>query len=740
MAIDIHIPVTRGIGSVVRRPDAEAKVTGAFEFSTDAHRPGMLWGATVRSPHARAVIADIDTVRARSMPGVRALLTAADIPGDRMVGLIEADQEVLAATEVTHVGQPVVVVAADDPEAARLAAEAVVIDWEHLDPVLDPEVAIEKGDLHGVMRIRRGDPGARGCVVVEGSFDLGSQDQAPLGTESGIAVPDGIGGLDLYATSQWIHDDHRQLVAVLGMPDEALRVHPVGMGGAFGAREDLSVNAHLCLLALATGKPVKMVLDRSESFLAHVHRHPARLQYRVEADGDGTLVRLEGRFVIDGGAYMSSSPAVNEQVAALGAGPYRYRRVEIDAFATRTNNPPAGAMRGFGAFQVCYGYEAMMDRLAEALGLDPAALRRKNVLTRGEPLSTTGQTLESSFPSLEVLDQLAAMPIPDVEPSDDPIHLPGGTGLTTSPDHIRRGVGIAVGLKNIAYGSGFDDRADALVRIGPDGAEVHTAAMEVGQGLVVTLAQIARTALGMDRVEVIFDHTGTIGSAGSSSASRQTQVSGGAVLQACTELRHQVLDRFSGDRLDDEGAWRGSQLVADLERIAREPGLVGRARFRPPATEPPDADGQGRIHAELAVFAGRAVVDVDPELGLVRVVSLEIAQDVGRIINPVGLVGQVEGGAAQGLGFALMEGLVVRDGRILNASFTDYLIPTTMDVPDVRVEFVEDPSAWGPFGAKGAGEPPAIAAGPAIAAAIRDATGLPVSRFPIRPEDVIVGG
>jgi CO/xanthine dehydrogenase Mo-binding subunit len=277
-----------------------------------------------------------------------------------------------------------------------------------------------------------------------------------------------------------------------------------------------------------------------------------------------------------------------------------------------------------------------------------------------------------------------------------------------------------------------------MARIALDGVEVHTAAIEVGQGMNVALAQIARTALGMDRVEVVFDHTGLIGSAGSSSASRQTQVSGGAVLQACRELRRAVLERFDGDRLDDAGVWRGPDLVADFARIADEPGLAVFTRFTAPATERPGVDGQGAIHSELAVAACRAVVDVDPELGLVRVASLEIAQDVGRVVNPLGLVGQVEGGAAMGLGLAVMEGLVVRDGRILNASFTDYLIPTTLDMPAVRTTYVEDPSTWGPFGAKGVGEPPTVVAGPAIAAAIRAATGRPISRFPIPPGDVIV--
>ena len=725
-----------GVGEEVDRPDGRPKVDGSFLFSSDHWERDMLWGATLRSPHPRARLRGIDIGRALQLGGVHAILTASDLTHARHAGLLVSDQAVLAASEVTFVGEPICIVAADDPERAREAIDAIDVEFEPLTPLVDPEEAVAKSSLFDQVSISRGNANRRGEVMVEGTYEILSQDQAPLGTESGIAVPDTQGGIDLFATTQWIHDDHRQLIEILGLEPHCLRVHPAGIGGAFGAREDLTLNAHLCLLALATGRPVKMVLDRAESFIAHVHRHPAKLAYRLEADRDGTLARLEARVVIDGGAFTSTSPAVNLQLASFATGPYRIDRVEVDSYAAKTNNPPAGAMRGFGAVQACYAHEAMMDRMAAALQLDPVELRRRNLLRRGESLSTTGQEIVSSFPATEVLDALAQRPCPDPAITDRR-DWPGGTGLTADPDRIRRGVGVAMGIQGIGYGAGFDDYADVRVSIDESGGHVYTAGVEVGQGLVTVLGQLARTALGVERVSIELCHTGLIGSAGSSSASRQTQVTGGGVVSAALQLRDRLLARYGGDTLDDDGVWRGGRRVASLKDIATSGENEVSVRYRPPPTHPPDPDGQGTIHAEFAVFANRAVVDVDLDLGLISVLSLEAYQDVGRVVNPLGLVGQVEGGAAQGLGLAIMEGLVIEDGRILNASFTDYLIPTTLDMPPITLEFIEDPAAWGPFGAKGAGEAPCIASGPAIAAAVRNATGAEVTSFPIRPEDLV---
>jgi CO/xanthine dehydrogenase Mo-binding subunit len=328
------------------------------------------------------------------------------------------------------------------------------------------------------------------------------------------------------------------------------------------------------------------------------------------------------------------------------------------------------------------------------------------------------------------------MPLPELDRSDDPRRLPGGTGLTTASSDVIRGTGYALGFKNLAFSEGFDDFAEAEVEITHTGAVVRTAAIEVGQGMVTVIQQIARTALGVSDVEVEFVDTSRIGSAGSTSASRQTQMSGGAVLEACQRLRSRLLASYGGDAITDEGLWNGGTLIATLSEVSARGDVSERVEFHHPPTNMPDEDGQGNPHVDFCIGAQRAVVDVDPGLGLIRVVQIDTAQDVGFALNPVQVIGQIEGGAAQGIGHAVMEELIYDDGVLLNANFTDYLIPTFLDMPHIEAVLVEEPSSWGPFGAKGFAEVPTIAATPAVMAAIRNATGLALTRAPIRPDDI----
>jgi xanthine dehydrogenase D subunit len=729
--------VEGGVGTSLPRPDGIPKLQGEFAYSSDLHHDRMLWGATVRSPHPRARITSLDIAPALAIGGVHAVLTAGDVPGNPRFGQERTDQPVLAAEEVRFWGEAVCLVAADDRETARRAAAAVAVSYQPLEPLTDPEEAVRRGETFRTLEVINGDQGLRGEVVVEGYYETGMQDQAMLGTESGLAVPDGEGGVDLHISTQWMHVDHRQIADCLGLRPEQVRLHLAGIGGAFGAREDLTLQIHLCLLALHTGRPVKMVYDRAESFAGHVHRHPARLWYRHEADREGNLARVEARVILDGGAYAETSSAVLANSAYFAAGPYRCSSVHVEAAAARTNHPPTGAMRGFGANQVCFAYEAQMDRLAAALDMDPVDLRLRNALGHGDRLPTSGQQITGSLPTAEVIRSLAALPLPDEEPGDDPRRLPGGLGLTTPRSAVRRGVGFAVGIKNIFFSEAFDDYAEARAVLTPEGLEVHTAAAEVGQGLVTILEQIARSATGLQAVRVIFDHTGQIGSAGSTSASRQTQMAGGAALEACAAVREEALRRTGGDRLDDAGAWRGDELVARLGELLAEGPITHLARYRHAPTEQPGPTGQGNVHAGFCVAAHRAVVDVDPELGLVRVVRVDTAQDVGRALNPQSILGQIEGGILQGVGLATMEELLVDRGVVRNASFTDYLIPTILDAPEVEAILIEEPEPGGPFGAKGMAELPTIAATPAVMAAIRAATGRPLTRVPVRPEDIV---
>lgn len=730
-------PEHGGVGASVPRPDGVPKVTGRFEYLGDMHVDGMLWGATRRAWTARASLVRVDVAPALALPGVHAVLTQDDVPGHGYQGQVVTDQPVLAEGEIRYWGEAVAVVAADDAETARRAAAAIVVELEELEPLTDLGLALERGEVFRHVPVRRGDPDARGAVVVEGTYTTATQDPAPLGTEAGLAIPDGAGGVDLWGPSQWTHIDRRQVAACLGLDPEQVRVQPCRLGGAFGGREDLSLQTHIAMLALQVGRPVKMVYDRHESFVGHVKRHGAVMHYRHEADRDGRLVRVEARLLYDGGPYQMTSGAVMANGAYFAVGPYRCDTVIVDGYALRTNNPPAGAMRGFGSNQPCFAAEAQMDRLAAELGLDPLELRLRNALGPGDRLATTGQLIEGPLPTAEVIRAVAHAPLPSPEDRDDPLHLPGGTGLTTPRRGVVTGVGYAVGIKNIAFSEGFDDGAEARVELTAEGVVVHTAAIEVGQGMVTILEQIARTATGVDQVTVAFDHTGLIGSAGSTSASRQTPMAGNAVLEAATAVRLQALAAAGGDDLDAHGVWRGGVLVASLDELTADGPLSEHVDYRHRPTDEPDADGQGDLHVDFCVAAHRAIVAVDTELGLVRVVQIAIGQDVGRAINPQQLHGQIEGGIAQGLGLAVMEEVVLHEGAIRNASFTDYLLPTCLDVPPIESVLIEQPSPWGPFGAKGMAELPMMSATPAVVAAIRAATGRALTRAPVRPEDIV---
>lgn len=722
--------VTDGIGESPLRPDGIPKVKGEFEFAQDLIEEGMLWGATTRSPHAHARIVSIDVAPALAIGGVHAVLTAADVPGRATFGLEDPDQPVLVSDVVSFWGEPVALVAAEDDATARRAADAIEVEYEVLEPLTDPEEADIRDEVFRRVNIRRGDQDVNGQVVVEGYYEVGMQDQAPLGTEAGIAVPDGSGGVDLYATSQFLHVDQQQVVASLGLRPDQVRSHPAGVGGAFGAREDVNLHIHLCLLALHTGQPVKMVYHRSESFTGHVHRHPARLWYRHEANEDGTLVRVEAKVLLDGGAYASTTTAVLNNACSFAVGPYTVESVSIEGVGTRTNNPPCGAMRGFGAVQVCIGHEAQMDKLAAALDMHPLEIRRRNALATGDHFPTNGQLVDTPMPTHEVIESLGAMPMPNGE-----LTLPGGSGLTSEPRHVTRGVGYALGVKNLGFSHGFDDYAEARVRLTPEGGVVETAAVEIGQGLVTVLAQIARSAMGISKFGVRFIDTSQIDEAGSTSASRQTMMSGGATLEAATLLRSRILERHGGDDLTDEGVMKEGEVAVPLAVIVDE-GWEETVTFRHPPTVDPDENGQGRGHADLAVAGHRAIVDVDTELGLVKVVRVDTAQDVGRVLNPESVRGQIEGGILQGVGLAIMEELIIEDGVIRNPNFTDYLLPTILDAPEVEALLIEQDGSWGPFGAKGVGEPPVISSVAAVAAAIRDACGKPIMRVPVRPQDI----
>jgi xanthine dehydrogenase D subunit len=746
MTTSVTTQTANGVGASPRRPDGTVKVRGEFAYSSDLWHEDMLWGATLRSPHPYARITAIDIAEALAVPGVYAVLTHEDVPGVNRYGLEHADQPVLASDVVRYQGEPVALVAADHPETARRAMKRIAVSYEELSPVTDSEAAVagegpslhEGGNVVRHVKIRRGPQDVTADVVVSGIYEVGMQDQAFLGPESGLAVPDGEGGVDLYVATQWLHVDQQQIVAALGLPVEKVRLTLAGVGGAFGGREDLSMQVHACLLALHTGKPVKMVYNREESFYGHVHRHPAKMYYEHGATRDGRLVYVRTRLYLDGGAYASSTGAVVANAATLGVGPYAVDSISVDCWGVYTNNPPCGAMRGFGAVQAAFGYESQMDKLAAACGLDPVDLRIRNAMSEGDRMPT-GQVVDSAAPVAELLERVRAMPMPPERPFDLR-HMPGGVSNTTHGEGVVRGVGYAVGIKNVCFSEGFDDYSTARVRLqlvgGEPSATVQTAACEVGQGLVTVLQQIVRTELGVDRVTVLPMDT-SIGNGGSTSASRQTYVTGGAVQAACAAVRARLLARFGGKArlIGGKLVAADGRVLADLVDVLGDDVHDETVEWRHRPTYPVDSEtGQGNAHVQYAFAAHRAVVDVDTELGLVKVVALDCAQDVGKAVNPQAVLGQIQGGSAQGLGLAVMEEIQTADGRIRNPSFTDYLIPTVLDMPPMRIDVLERPDPHAPYGLRGVGEPPTISSTPAIVAAIRAATGLPLTRVPVRPE------
>ncbi|MBG00712.1 MAG: xanthine dehydrogenase subunit D [Acidimicrobiaceae bacterium] len=735
-----------GVGVSAQRPDAVPKATGEFSFSSDLSAHNMLWGKTLRSPHPSARIKKIDYSDALTISGVHAILTADDIPGKNLFGLEHADQPVLAHDLVRYAGEAIALVAAEQPEIAEKAIDAIRVDYEILNPLVDSESAITADPIHpegNVIRhleINSGDPETTGDIVIEGEYEVGMQDQAFMGTESGMAVPSADGSVDLHISTQWLHSDRDQIVEALGLPEDMVRLTLAGVGGAFGGREDVSMHVHLCMLALHTGRPVKMVYDRNESFLGHVHRHPAKIWYKHHANVDGRIVKVEARIILDGGAYASTTSAVLANACCFSSGPYKVPNAIIEGWGVRTNNPPCGAMRGFGNVQTCFAIEAQMDKVASALGIDPIELRLRNALETGDQL-ITGQIIKGVAPVKEVITSLADHPMPDPA-INNLLARPGGTGRTTDQSHVKRGVGFAVSIKNLMFAEGFDDSSEALCSVNNGAVSIHTACVEVGQGFVTLVHQIAENVLGISDIEVVPADT-SIGSAGSTSASRQTWMSGGAVLKACEAVVDNLIEQLNEEEGIRYENLDGTLVAEDGSRATSiADALIGRSFeervvHQHIPTAPLDDNGQGDAHVSFAFAAHRAVVDVDEELGLIRVIEIATSQDVGRVLNPIQAVGQIEGGIAQGLGLAVLEELIITDGVIQNANFTDYLLPTALDTPPIEIaSLIEEPEPGAPFGAKGIGEPPTISSTPAIVAAIRDATGLDLWKVPVRPEHI----
>ncbi len=738
------------VGARRTRLDGPDKVTGRAAFGADLRPEETLELRLVRSPHHRArfTIGDLDPVLARH-PGLVRILTARDIPGRNGYGIYPdlKDQPVLAEGEVRHRGEPVLALVGT-PEAVRaVEPEALPISWEPLPPVfgVDAALAADAPALHpggpdNVLiegRVRRGEVASvletsavRVAIAVETSF----VEHAYIEPEAGYAVRRG-DTIEIFATTQAPYMDREEVAAVLGIPPERVRILPSACGGGFGGKLDVSVQPILAVAAWLLERPVRTAWTRPESMAASTKRHPARIRAEAGADAEGRLTgfRFHGDF--DTGAYASWGPTVAQRVPVHATGPYRVRAALCTTRGVYTNGPPAGAFRGFGVPQAAIAHEALMDMLADRLGIDRLEFRLRNALRPGDT-THCGQRLGRGVALVACLERLR--PIWREQRARLAAQR-GGAGT------LRRGLGIACmwyGLGNTS----MSNPSTMEVGLSPEGRlTLYNGAVDIGQGSATVMVQICAEALGLPVAlfDQVLGDTALTHDAGKTSASRQTLVSGNAARLAGLDLRRQIL-RLANAGPDAELELEGARLRVreegrirelDLRRLVPdERGLVlrGIGSWDPP-TEPLDADGQGVPYAAYGFAAQMALVEVDLELGTVRPRRIWAAHDVGRAVNPTLVEGQIEGGIAQGIGLALMEEFV--PGR--NENLHDYLIPTVGDVPEIEIHLVEEGDPLGPFGAKGVGEPALIPTAPAILNAVADATGVRPTRVPLTPDRLL---
>lgn len=749
----------RVVGQPVPRHDAWDKALGRTAYAADWSMPGMLIGKVLRSPYPSARIRRIDTSRARTLPGVAAVLTAQDVPRNTLwtdvpgqtteVGPLRAKLCVLAEDRVRYQGEPVALVAAETEELAEEALRLIQVDYEPTPGVFDPLEALAPGaplvhpdsgsNLLARWSVRTGDVAAafgRADVIVEGTYRTQFVDHAYLEPEAGVAWIDADGVLTIRVATQVI-EHFRDVAEVLGLPHNRVRVIGPYVGGGFGGKEDVTVEVFLGLLAWHTKRPVKMVWTRQESLLARPKRHPFFMRYRTGALRTGELVAQEIELFADAGAYALLSALVLLYATTVACGPYRVPNVSVEARAVYTNNPPTSAMRGFGAMQVVFAYEQQMDRLARELGMDPVDLRVRNALRKGDRIPI-GQVLETHV-ALEEVARRAWETLGPPEPPPAP--------------HLRVGRGLACNMQPYGRIVWLHDWASAWVGFEMDGSVlIRTGAPDVGAGQASSLCQIAAEVLGVsvERVSIHISDSALTPLAGTTTATRQLLMSGNAVLQAATQLRDQIL-RVAAELLEapapdlwieDEAVRAPGGQSIPLVRVLKECARVGVPRsafatYHAPAGDPIDLErGGGRVFPDFTYGAHAAEVEVDTETGAVRVRRYVACHDVGQAINPQSVEGQIQGGAAMGIGYALMEQVVLEQGHNLTTSFATYLIPSAQEVPDITPILVESGEGMGPFGARGIGEPPIGPPAAAIANAIFDAVGVRVSELPIRPEVV----
>jgi len=723
------------VGKSLKRIDARDKVTGTTLYPGDLNRSNQAYMKILFAQRPHAIVRDIDTVKAEELPGVIAIYTAKDVPVNEY-GLISRDQPVLCgpgssklyADRVRFVGDQVAVVVAESDAVAARACELILVDYEDLPVVTDAESALKDSSLllhpdneSNIIthyRIRKGDPDsafAKADVVIEGEYYTPIQEHAFLQPEAGIAYMDEEHRVTVEVAGQWIHEEREQIAHALGLPEEKVRVIHPAVGGAFGGREDISVQIVLALAAYrlhqcGTPSAVKIVWSREESMIGHHKRHEYLIRTRWGARKDGKILAAQVELIANGGAYTYTSGKVLGNATLMCTGPYEIPNVSVDSYAVYTNNIPGGAFRGFGGPQGAFAAESQMNKLAEALNIDPVELRIKNVVREGSLLSV-GSPIPEGVSMLEVVERCS-------EEADWDDH---SWRAGQCEPHLKRGRGFACGFKNVGFSYGFPENSWATVELyGQSEIErmvVRHAAAEVGQGTHTVIVQMAAEAAGVpvEIVELISADTSETDNSGSVSASRMTFMAGNAV--------------------------RGAVERAIEKLQCEERPAIATFQYRPPATTPFDPEtGECIPNFSYGYVAQVVDLEVDTDTGLIRIVKVISANDVGKAINPQQVEGQTEGAIVQAAGYVVLENFIQKDGHVLTPHLSTYLIPGVLDIPDdIQSVIIEHPDPLGPWGARGMGEMPYIPLAPAIIAALHDATDVWFDDFPLTPERVLRG-
>ena len=731
------------VGESVIRVDAVGKVTGETLYPGDINLPNQAYMKILFANRPHAVIKTLNTSKAEKYPGVIAVFTAKDVPNNEY-GLIMPDQPVLCgpgstkpyAERVRFIGDQVALVIAETEQIAAEALSLVEIEYEDLPVVTDPLKAMEddaillhpdKGsNIFGRYRIRKGDVEKafdESDVIVEGVYQTPAQEHAYLQPEAGLGYIDEEGRVTVIVGGQWTHEDQEQIAHALALPLEKVRVIYPAIGGAFGGREDMSVQIVLALAAWrlhqrGIDRPVKIIWSREESIIGHHKRHPYHIRAKWGAKRDGRVLAAEVEVVADGGAYAYTSTKVLGNATLMCTGPYSIPNVKVDSYAVYTNNLPNGAFRGFGGPQGAFAAEMQMNKLAEALGIDPVEIRMRNLLDEGDLLSV-GTPLPAGVSIKKVVEACAKSA--GWVKGENGWHRPAGFQVKTGQAHLKRGIGFACAFKNVGFSFGAPENCWAIIELHGNAeiekAVLYHAAAEVGQGSHTVLVQMAAEALGLplEKVELVAADTAVTKNSGSVSASRMTFMAGNAIRGAAEKALE---------------AWKNEERPARAE-----------FQYRPPRTTPYDPEtGKSEPNFAYGYVAEAVEVEVDVETGQVRLVNVICADDVGKAVNPQQVQGQVEGAVVQAAGYAILENFIQQDGQVLTKTLSTYLIPTILDIPE-KVESIvlEYADPRGPWGARGMGEMPYLPLAPAVGTAIRNATGKWFDQFPYTPERILFG-